>query len=131
MTLVPLSHLDLLKDETAALAYLATLMPDGSPQLTPVWFGSDGMHILISTAKGRIKDKNMRARPRVAVVIQDPKTENRYVQVRGHVAEITEDGALDLIDQLSMKYRHRHWEAVEGQTRVTFKILPEAVFVDD
>jgi PPOX class probable F420-dependent enzyme len=131
MTFIPESHQDLLDDEINALAYLATLMPDGTPQLTPLWFDTDGQHILINSAKGRVKDRNMRARPAVAVVIQDPKMETRYIQVRGRVVEITEKGALEHIDRLSMKYRKRHWQPNEGQTRVTYKILPESVFVDD
>ena len=131
MTFIPYSHKDLLEDKADALAYLATLMPDGTPQLTPLWFNSDGRYILVNSAKGRVKDKNMRARPTVAVVIQDRKVETRYIQVRGRVVEITEQGALDHIDQLSVKYRQKHWKPVEGQTRVTYKILPESVFVDD
>ena len=63
MTFVPESHQDLLEDETNTLAYLATLMPDGTPQLTPLWFNSDGQYILINSARGRVKDRNMRARP--------------------------------------------------------------------
>ena len=83
MNLVPESHMDLLKDETVAMAFLATTMPDGSPQVTPLWFNTDGTHILISSAQGRVKDQNMRARPRVALVIEDPATAYRYVQIRG------------------------------------------------
>ena len=131
MTFVPESHRDLLRDEIRAPAYLATLMADGSPQLTPLWFNTDGKHILVNTAKGRVKDRNMRARPVVALVIQDPRIDTRYIQVRGRVVDISEHGALDHIDRLSMKYRERHWDAVEGQTRVTHKILPYSVFVDD
>ena len=131
MKIVPDSHADLLQDEPPALAYLATIMPDGSPQVTPLWFNTDGTHILVSSAKGRVKDRNMRARPRVALIIQDPRKDNRYVQIRGRVVEISEVGALEHMDQLSMKYRKRHWQAVEGQMRVMYKILPESVFVDD
>jgi len=131
MTFIPESHQDLLEDEAGALAYLATLMADGTPQLTPLWFNTDGQHILINSARGRIKDKNMRVRPSVAVVIQDPKIDTRYIQVRGQVVEINEEGALEHIDRLSMKYRKRHWKPVEGQTRVTYRILPLSVFVDD
>jgi PPOX class probable F420-dependent enzyme len=131
MTFIPDSFKDLLEDDLHAMAYLATLMPDGTPQCTPLWFNTDGKYILVNSAKGRIKDRNMRARSAVAVVIQDPRDVMRYVQVRGQVAEITEEGALDHIDQLSMKYRQRHWKPVDGQTRVTYKILPESVSVDD
>ena len=77
MKTIPASHQDLLNDESAAMAYLATLMPDGSPQVTPLWFDSDGEHILVNSAKGRVKDQNMRARPRVAVVIQDHTDDHR------------------------------------------------------
>src|SRR5512135_1164587 len=103
MKKIPDSHKDLLEDKARALAYLATLMPDGTPQLTPLWFNSDGKHILINSAKGRVKDRNMRARAAVALVIQDRKIDTRYIQVRGRVVDITEEGALDHIDQLSMK----------------------------
>ncbi len=127
---IPESHQDLLQSETGALAYLATLMADGSPQLTPLWFDTDGEHILINSAKGRIKDRNMRARPAVAVAVQDPKDQNRYIQIRGRVVEIKEEGALEHIDRLSMKYRKKHWQPVQGQVRVTYKILPESVFAD-
>ncbi len=129
MQKIPDSHKDLLKDEAVALAYLATLMPDGTPQLTPLWFNSDGEYILINTAKGRVKDKNMRARSAVAVVIQDRKNDERYIQVRGQVVEITEQGALDHIDKLSMKYSRKHWKPVQGQTRVIYKIRPDVVTV--
>jgi PPOX class probable F420-dependent enzyme len=131
MTFIPQSHQDLLKDETRALAYLATLMPDGTPQVTPLWFTTDEKYILISSAKGRVKDKNMRARPAVAVVIQDPNDVNRYIQVRGLVEEVTEVDALELIDQLSVKYRDKHWTPRPAETRVTYKILPSSVFVDE
>src|SRR5512138_2707753 len=65
----PTDFLDLLEDETKALLYLATIMPDGSPQVTPVWFSTEGEHVLINTNEGRTKDKNMKARPRVAMTI--------------------------------------------------------------
>ena len=131
MSFMPDSHKDLLKDETRALAYLATLMPDGTPQCTPLWFNADDKYILLNSAKGRVKDRNMRRNPAVAIVIQDPRIDTRYIQVRGQVVEITEEGALDHIDQLSMKYRQKHWTPVQGQVRVIYKIIPESVFVDD
>src|SRR5574340_566148 len=109
MDRIPDSHKDLLQDEARALAYLATVMPDGTPQVTPLWFNSDGIHILINTAKGRVKDKNMRLRPQVAIVIQDRNIDTRYIQIRGRVADIMEEGALDHIDRLSMKYKKTHW----------------------
>ena len=75
-----------------AFAHLATLMPDGSPQVTPVWCDYDGIHIRINTAKGRIKDKNMRRNKKVALSISDPENPYRHLAVRGVVEEVTEQG---------------------------------------
>lgn len=127
MNAIPSEFQDLLKDETKAYLFLATIMPDGSPQVTPVWFNTDGEYILINTAKGRVKDRNMRARPQVAMVIQDPSTPYRYLQIRGRVDEITEAGGDEHINALSLKYDGKPWKKVAGQTRVIFKILPEHV----
>jgi PPOX class probable F420-dependent enzyme len=120
----PYTFLDLLKDETKAFLYLATTMADGSPQVTPVWFGWDGEHILINTAQGRVKDRNMQARPKVAMVIQNPAEPYRYLQIRGVIAERTTEGSLDLINALSLKYANKPWEIVPWQVRVTYKIKP-------
>ncbi len=130
MKAFPDSHRDLLADETRAFAYLATLMPDGSPQLTPLWFNTDGVHILINTSKGRVKDKNMKADGRVALVISDPKDPYRFVQVRGRVAEITEAGGLEHINALSLKYHGKPWTPQPGQVRVIYKILPNRASPD-
>ena len=124
MKQVPETYQDLLKPETRAFAFLATLMPDGSPQVTPVWFGTDGEHLLINTAKGRIKDKNMRARPEVAVALMKLSEPYRYVQIRGKVVEITEEGAEEHINALSQAYDSRPFNTPAGQTRVIFKIKP-------
>ena len=124
---IPTEYHDLLKDETKAYLFLATTMPDGSPQVTPVWFSAEGEHILVNTAKGRVKDRNMRARPQVALVIQDPSTPYRYLQIRGRVDEITEAGGDEHINTLSLKYDGKPWKKVTGQTRVIFKIFPEHV----
>jgi PPOX class probable F420-dependent enzyme len=124
---IPSTFHDLLKDETKAYVYLATIMPDGSPQVTPTWFGVEGEYILINTAKGRVKDKNMRSRPKVALTIQDPKDPYRYLQIRGRVMEITEEGADEHINALSFKYDNKPYKLVKGQIRVIFKIVPEHV----
>ncbi|MGN6731214.1 MAG: PPOX class F420-dependent oxidoreductase, partial [Candidatus Binatia bacterium] len=87
-----------------AFAHLATLMPDGSPQVTPVWVDYDGSHVRVNSAKGRLKDKNMRRDKRVALSIQDPENAYRYIAVRGEVVEITEQGADAHIDALAKKY---------------------------
>lgn len=128
---IPETHIDLLKDENKAFLYLTTLMPDGSPQVTPVWFNTDGEYILINTAKGRIKDKNMRARPNVALCIQDPTNPYRYIQVHGKVVEYTTDGADDHIDKLTLKYRGipKYPSRQPGEQRVKYKIQIDKVDV--
>lgn len=125
MKQVPEEYNDLLAPETKAFAFLATLMPDGSPQLTPLWFTTDGDFLYVNTAKGRIKDKNMRARPEVAVVLMNTDQPYRYVQIRGEVVEVVEDGeAIEHTHELSRKYTGRPFDIPEGQTRMMFKIKP-------
>jgi PPOX class probable F420-dependent enzyme len=120
----PQEYLDLLKDETKAFLFLATIMEDGSPQVTPIWFNADDEYILINTNEGRVKDRNMKARPKVAFVIQDPKTPYRYIQIRGEVAAHTTQGADEHINQLSLKYDNKPWQYREGQKRIIYKIRP-------
>jgi len=131
MKLIPAEYQDLLGDDVRAFAYLATLMKDGSPQVTPVWFNVDDQHILINTARGRTKDKNMSVRPQVSVLIQDPKRHLRYIQVRGRVVESTEEGGYEHINQLSHKYDKKDFPKRPGQVRVIYKILPEHVSVNN
>ncbi len=114
----------LLEDETKAYGVLATIMPDGSPQVTPLWFNTDGEHILINTAKGRVKDKNMRARPQVAMIIMDVKNPDHYLQIRGKVVEVTEEGAVDHIHALSTKYHGHPFDLPKDHVRVIYKIKP-------
>jgi len=118
----------LLNDETRAFAFLATTMPDGSPQVTPVWFNTDGENILINTAKGRIKDVNMRVRPQVAIAIPDPNNPYRYLQIRGCVVAIIEDGADAHFDEVAIAYTGKPFEYPSDQIRVIYKINPE--FID-
>jgi PPOX class probable F420-dependent enzyme len=129
MKTIPETHRDLLADEKKAFLYLATLMPNGSPQVTPVWFNSDGEFIFINTAKGRVKDRNMRARPHVALCIQDPSNSYRYMQIHGNVVEFTTDGADDHIDALTLKYRGipKYPSRQPGEQRIKYKILIEKV----
>jgi PPOX class probable F420-dependent enzyme len=119
------------KDLLAKVAYanLATVMPDGSPQVTPVWYDYDGEYLRINSAKGRIKDKNMRRDKRVAVSIQDPDNAYRYLALRGNVAEITEEGADAHIDSLAKKYlgKDKYPFRGPGEVRVIYKIRPEKV----
>ncbi len=131
LKVIPEGFRDLLGDDVRAFVYLATLMKDGTPQVTPVWFNADDTYILINSAKGRVKDKNMRARPQVALLIQDPKHHLRYIQVRGRVAEITEEGGYEHINYLSHKYDKKDFPKRPGQVRVIYKILPEHISVND
>jgi PPOX class probable F420-dependent enzyme len=122
---IPAEYRYLLADETKAYAYLATTLRDGSPQVTPVWFTTDGTHILINTKLGRSKAANMRARPRVALAIPDPAHPRRYIQVRGEVVEIFEDESL--IQRLSQIYDGVPFHVRPGDVRVTYKILPRKI----
>jgi PPOX class probable F420-dependent enzyme len=120
---IPQEYQDLFTDEAKAFLFLATTMEDGSPQVTPVWFSTDGEHVLINSAKGRVKDRNMRARPRVAVAIMDPQDPYRYIQLRGEVVEITEESARDHINFLSEKYTGKAvFPGPAEETRVIYKI---------
>jgi PPOX class probable F420-dependent enzyme len=112
-----------------AFAHLATLMPDGSPQVTPVWVDYDGTHVRVNSAKGRLKDRNMRRDKRVALSIQDPDNAYRYIAVRGEVVEITEQGADAHIDALAKKYlgKDRYPFRGPGEVRVIYKIRPDKV----
>jgi PPOX class probable F420-dependent enzyme len=129
MTIIPDTHLDLLSDEKKAFLILATLMPNGSPQVTPIWFNYDSDYILINSAKGRIKDRNMRIRPQVTLCIQDPSNPYRYLQIRGKVVEISTTDADDHIDALAFKYRglNKYPNRQPGEQRVKYKILIEKV----
>lgn len=106
-------------------ASLATVCPDGHPQVSPVWIDISDDVILVNTAHGRVKDRNMRREPRVAVTVFDMDNPYRMVTVQGRVIEATTDGAEDHIDKLSRKYvgtdYPRHGD------RVLFKIRPERV----
>lgn len=128
LDLIPDSHRDLLEDENRAFAYLATIMEDGSPQVTKVWFNTDGDYILVNSTRDRVKDANMRARPHVALAIEDPDNDFRYLQVRGRVVDISEEGAREHIDALAGKYTGTPiFEGMQpGMIRVMYKIEPES-----
>jgi PPOX class probable F420-dependent enzyme len=112
-----------------AFCQLATLMPDGSPQNTQVWVDTDGEHILINTAQGRQKERNVQRDPRVAVNVVDPTNAWRIGMVRGRVVEVTTDGADELIDQLAKKYLNEESYPFRRpeEVRVTLKILPDNI----
>lgn len=125
---LPEAKKDLL--ERPIVVTLVTLMPDSQPQANPVWFSYDGEYIWVNSAKGRQKDKNMRARSKVTVLSLDPDNPYRYLEVRGEVVEITEEGAVDHINFLSGRYTgnadyySRQPEVRERETRVIYKIKP-------
>jgi PPOX class probable F420-dependent enzyme len=115
---------DLLSKEKPCFAYLATVMKDGSPQVTPVWFDSDGEYIYINSAKGRTKDRNMRQRPVVSLAISDRENPYRYLQIRGKVVDIYHEGADEHINQLSLRYTGKPWNDSSGALRLIYKIEP-------
>jgi PPOX class probable F420-dependent enzyme len=112
-----------------AFCQVATLMADGSPQITQVWVDTDGEHILVNTAENRQKTRNVRRDPRVAVNVVDPNNAWRLASVRGKVVDVTTDGADDLIDRLAQKYlgQEKYPSRRPGEVRVTLKIAPEKV----
>lgn len=124
---IPDAYADLFRK--TALAHLATLMPSGEPQVTPVWVEYDGRHVLINTAEGRQKDKNLQRDRRVALSITDPDNPYRYLEVRGRVAERTKSGADEHIDKLAKKYlgKDKYPFRQPGEVRVIYKIEPQRV----
>ncbi|MBE0690091.1 MAG: PPOX class F420-dependent oxidoreductase [Anaerolineae bacterium] len=127
---IPESHRDLL-DRPIVVA-LVTLMPDGWPQATPIWCLYDGEHVIVNTARGRQKDRNMKQRPHVTILSIDPDNPYRWLEVRGEVVAITEEGAVDVINTLAKMYRgtDSYYGGVtplhlrDQETRVTFKVKP-------
>ena len=129
MVTIPDRLLYLLKWETKAFASLALTLADGTPQVTPIWFDWDGTHLILNTARGRVKDKVMKRKAKVAVLIVDPTDSYKYVQIRGASAEETEEGGYDMICRLNDKYHgDRNFPKRPSEVRVTYKILPEQVF---
>jgi PPOX class probable F420-dependent enzyme len=124
MPAIPEKYLDLLQKK--AFAQLATLMPDGSPHVAPVWCDYDGKNILINTAKGRVKDRNMRRDPRVGLDILDPDNPYRHLSIRGRVVDMTEKGADEHIDKMAKKYigQDRYPNRAPGEVRVICRIEP-------
>ena len=116
--------------EKKAFAHLATVMKDGTPQVTPVWCDYDGAHVRINSAKARIKDKNMRRNRHVAFSIQDPDDPYRFIAVRGEIVEIT-DNTDDHINALAKKYinQDKYPYKQPNEVRVTYKIRPDHVLV--
>ena len=121
------AYRDLL-EQKKAFANLATTMPDGTPQVTPVWFDYKDAKLRINTARGRVKERNMREGTQVALAIMDPDNPYRFVQVRGTVIRRTEDGADAHIDSLAKKYlgQDKYPFRQPGEVRVIYEIDPRS-----
>jgi PPOX class probable F420-dependent enzyme len=124
---IPETHLDLFKKK--AFANLVTLMPGGQPQVTPVWVDYDGHYVVINTAEGRQKDKNLQRDRRVALSILDPDNPYKYLEVRGHVAERTRNGADQHIDAMAKKYldKDKYPFRQPNEVRVLYRIEPDHI----
>jgi len=127
------AHAQLTDDQVAllrekVLAHVATVMPDGSPQVSAVWVDTDGEAVLFNTAKGRLKHRNLSRDPRVAISITDRNDDYRTVVIRGR-AELIDEGADELIDRLAKKYRglDRYPFRQPGEERVTVRVVPETI----
>ncbi|HYV04206.1 MAG TPA: PPOX class F420-dependent oxidoreductase [Blastocatellia bacterium] len=122
---IPEKYADLF--EKKAFANLATVNSDGTPQVTPVWVDFDGTNVIVNSARGRRKDKNMTKNAAVSLSIMDPDNPYRYLEIRGRVAEITEDGADQHIDKMAKKYigQDKYPWKKPGEVRVIYRIEPQ------
>ncbi len=133
--LIPESHKDLL--ERPIVVALASVMPDGQPQVNCVWCNYDGEYVRLFTVRGFQKEKNMRERPMATILAVDPQNPYRYVEIRGCVEQMTEEGAEELADQLTQKYMNQptyfgYVESAEKRGKlplVACKIRPTRVVV--
>jgi PPOX class probable F420-dependent enzyme len=121
---LPADLLDMLRGRSTC--YVATTMPDGSPQLTLTWVDTDGEHVIINTVEGHQKVRNIRRDPRVAVTVADPTNPSRYFGVRGRVVEITGDGAADHIDALAQRYTGQPYQWYGGREQRRLIVRVEA-----
>lgn len=124
--LIPADYQYLLADETRAFCWVATVMPNGTPQLTCVWFNTDGRHILFNSTNRSAKYRYLKTNPKIAVAIVDPNNPQKYVQIRGTV-ELTEEGAEEHTNVLSRKYTGEDFTLIPGYKRVMFKVTPKRV----
>ena len=114
--------------ERPLIMSIATVLADGTPQVTPVWFNYEDGHILFNSAKGRLKDRAIRNTPYVALNIIDPENPMHFLAIRGPVVEITEEGAVEHINALAKRYMGRDTYPVpDGEIRVTYRIKPQHV----
>ncbi len=124
MAVIPDQYKDLLT-EKKSFAYLATVMKDGSPQVTPIWFEYANGKFMLNTAKGRVKARTLKPGATVAMAITEPGDPYRYLQVRGRVTEVTEKGAREHIDKLAHKYLGKPYPYLQpGEVRVMATVEP-------
>jgi len=124
---IPKAFADILKKPS--FAHLSTLMADGGPQSSPVWIDTDGSQLVVNSAEGRVKDRNMRRDPRVAISVADPENPYRCLMIRGRVSKITKDGADEHINRMAKKYMgvDEYPFRQPGEVRVLYYIDPESV----
>jgi PPOX class probable F420-dependent enzyme len=125
------SHVELPADLLALLrqpsyCFLSTTMPDGSPHLTQTWVDTDGTHVLVNTVQGFQKVRNVERDPRVALNVADPADPFRYYAIRGHVVDITKDGATDHIEKLSQEYTGKPYPWYGGRDQIRLLLTIEA-----
>jgi PPOX class probable F420-dependent enzyme len=113
----------------ASPCHIATLMPDGSPQMTQTWVDTDGEHVVVNIVQGSQKDRNVTRDPRVALNISDPAQPSRYFEIRGRVASMTTEGGADHIEALAQRYLGGPypWYGGRDQTRLILRIGPEKI----
>ncbi|MFC4244312.1 TIGR03618 family F420-dependent PPOX class oxidoreductase [Gryllotalpicola reticulitermitis] len=115
--------------KTRAVCYLATTMPAGSPQLTLTWVDTDGEHVVINSVLTYQKVRNVQRDPRVSVAISSPDDPSSYYQVRGRVIDVTTDGAVDHIEELSQKYTGKPYPWWGGRDQTRVKLVIEAASI--
>jgi PPOX class probable F420-dependent enzyme len=115
--------------EAPSTCYLATTMPDGSPQLSQVWVDTDGTDVIVNTVAGFQKVRNIERDPRVSLTVSAPSNPSSYTEIRGTVREVTEEGGAEHIDRLSQKYLGRPypWFGGRDQTRLIVRISPTRI----
>jgi len=126
---IPENYRDLFNKR--AFASLATRMPNDEVQVTPVWVDAEGSAVLFNSARGRVKDQNVRRDPRVTLTLMDPDNPYRYMEIRGRVVDFTEQGAAQHIDKMAKKYLgvDKYPYAKPGEVRVLYRVKPEKVLV--
>ncbi len=117
--------------EERNLVFIATIMKDGSPQLSPVWADFEDGHVLVNTAEGRIKHKNVLRDPRVAISVVNQNNPLDMTTIRGKVVDIIPDYEYEHANKLTKKYmgKEKYPFKQPGEKRIIFKILPERVFL--